>query len=105
MDAIESLIMPNHLAHDLRQAGVPFGGYRELAQPIQDGQGASRWPLLALTDQILVAQRWKRNAMNRQANPSNVTALPTRQTANEAPRDWFASPPPPVVVPIKSATR
>lgn len=85
--------MPSNFSHDLHESGVAFNGYRELAQPIQHAHSASRWPLLALTDQVLVAQRWKRNAMNRQVAPSNVTSLPSRPTAAEAPQDWFGATP------------
>jgi len=98
--------MSNSFSNDLRRAGVPFNGYRELAQPIQDAQSASRWPLLALTDQVLVAQRWKRNAMTRQAAPSNVTSLPARSATAEVPQDWFgAAPQAAPSTPVRVGTR
>lgn len=78
-------------AKDLRRAGIAFDGYRELARPIQDGQGASRWPLIAATDQLLVAQRWKREALASQTLPGKVTQLPTARTPSQSAvaADWF----------------
>jgi hypothetical protein len=89
--------MPTPFTKELRDAGVSYSGYRELAQPIQDAQGASRWPLLSATDQVLVAQRWKRKASHT-APVSNVTALSSRQP--ELAHDWFGAAAQP-----KSATR
>jgi len=89
--------MSTHYTKELRDAGVSYSGYRELAQPIQDAQGASRWPLLQATDQVLVAQRWKRKAIA-PASLSNVTALSSRQP--EPVHDWFGAP-----APSKTAAR
>jgi len=90
--------MPNNsLANELKRAGVDFADYRELARPVQDGGGAARWPLIAATDQVLVAQRWKRESL--QAKPGSVTPLPTaRASAPTSSAEWFlseAAPPPP----------
>lgn len=90
--------MPTHFTKELRDAGVSYSGYRELAQPIQDAQGASRWPLLQATDQVLVAQRWKRKAST-QLSTSNVTALSSRQPEPVHAHDWFGA------APSKTATR
>lgn len=80
---------------ELRQAGIAYDRYRDLARPIQDGHGAARWPLIAATDQLLVAQRWKREALA--APPRNVTQLPSArgnaQGGQASPVDWFASEP------------
>lgn len=91
--------MPNTFAHDLKRAGVDFADYRELARPVQDGGGAARWPLIAATDHVLVAQRWKRESL--QARPGSVTTLPTARANAASPgADWFlAEPAPPVARP------
>jgi|GEM_PF-7041170 len=83
--------MSQSFATDLRSAGIAFDSYRDLARPIQDGQGASRWPLIAATDQILVAQRWKREALAPQGLPSKVTQLPTSRSPDQPPMasEWF----------------
>lgn len=83
--------MSHSFATDLRSAGIAFDSYRDLARPIQDGQGASRWPLIAATDQVLVAQRWKREALAPQALPGKVTQLPTSRTPSQPgmASDWF----------------
>jgi len=87
--------MPHSYVNDLRHAGIAFDSYRDLARPIQDGQGASRWPLIAATDQVLVAQRWKRESLAPQSLPGNVTQLSTTRTPSQPamPADWFMADP------------
>lgn len=84
--------MANSTVKELKRAGIEFDGYRELAQPSTGGQAAARWPLLALTDQILLAERWKRDTLAASASaaqlPRNVTPLsPSRAAPIQT--DWF----------------
>ncbi|MBL8784948.1 MAG: hypothetical protein JNJ59_08625 [Deltaproteobacteria bacterium] len=81
--------MPNASTIELRKAGVAFDDYRELARPVHDAHGAQRWPMLALTDQVLVAQRWKREALARPVVAASVTPLPQARPSSEPSSDWF----------------
>lgn len=97
--------MGNPTTKELERAGIEFGAYRELASPATVGVAAARWPLIALTDQILVAERWKRQTLVQSARlPSNVTQIPTTRPA-PMQTDWFhthsAVPP---VPPARSGT-
>jgi hypothetical protein len=82
--------MPNGTVSELGRAGIPFDGYRELGRaPVEQAQAAGRWPLLALVDQILVAERWKRESIALvRERPSNVTPLAPR-SAPAPTSDWF----------------
>lgn len=82
--------MANGTASELGRAGIPFDGYRELGRaPSEHAQAAGRWPLLALIDQVLVAERWKRESIARvPERPSNVTPLSPRP-APAPTSDWF----------------
>lgn len=80
--------MTNPTTRELERAGIDLAGYREI-QPVAHGQAAARWPLLAVTDQVLVAERWKRDTLAASVQlPRNVTAL---SPARPAPiqTDWF----------------
>ena len=79
--------MPNASTIELRKAGVAFDDYRELARPVHDAHGAQRWPMLALTDQVLVAQRWKREALARPVVAASVTPLPQARPSSEPSSD------------------
>jgi hypothetical protein len=73
---------------DLRQAGIGFDRYRDLARPIQDGQAAERWPLVAATNQVLAALRWKREALAPQAK---VRQLNNARVVTPTGANWLLS--------------
>ncbi|MFO0745332.1 MAG: hypothetical protein U1F43_06590 [Myxococcota bacterium] len=81
--------MANATVRELQRAGIEFDSYRELAQPSTHGQAAARWPLLAVTDQVLLAERWKRDTLAASVQlPRNVTPLaPARPSPIQT--DWF----------------
>jgi hypothetical protein len=85
--------MSKSFANDLAKAGIAFDGYLELAQPIQQGSIGRRWPLIAATDQVLLALRWKRDALSADSGVSKVRELPTRGAGSgPAASDWFLEP-------------
>lgn len=100
--------MSNPYVTELRRAGIAFDGYRELAQPVQDGAAALKWPLIAATNQVLVAQRWKRDALggsdaSRSAPADNVRALPNARTPSTPAAAWFLGDGPPAGPPSPTA--
>lgn len=81
--------MGNATVKELERAGVEFRSYRELAAPSASAQASARWPLLAMTDQIIVAERWKRETLQPATKlPTNVTPLPQARPA-ALQTDWF----------------
>ncbi len=97
--------MSNPYVTELRRAGIAFDGYRELAQPVQDGAAALKWPLIAATNQVLVAQRWKRDALGgsesgRSTPADNVRALPNARPPSTPAAAWFLADAPPSAPPI-----
>ncbi|MCC6621469.1 MAG: hypothetical protein IT385_09440 [Deltaproteobacteria bacterium] len=97
--------MGNPTVKELAKAGIDFGSYRDLSGPAMVGQAAARWPLLALTDQILLAERWKRETLAQGTRlPNNVTQLPASRPAPVQTGDWFhAGGAPPVQAPRAAA--
>ncbi len=74
---------------DLRQAGITFDRYRDLARPIQDGHSADRWPLIAATNQVLASLRWKREAAAPQ--PAKVRQLNNARVVSPTGANWLLS--------------
>ncbi len=97
--------MGNPTVKELERAGIDFGSYRELAAPSAVGQASSRWPLLALTDQIVLAERWKRDTLVQGTRlPNNVTQLPAARPP-AVHTDWFhANDAVPPMPPARSGT-
>jgi len=96
--------MGNPTVKELAKAGIDFGSYRDLSGPAVVGQAAARWPLLALTDQILLAERWKRETLTQGARlPTNVTQLPAARPAPAQTGDWFHAAPAAPAAPMRAA--
>lgn len=96
--------MGNPTVKELAKAGIDFGSYRDLSGPAVVGQAAARWPLLAITDQVILAERWKRETLVQGARvPSNVTQLPAARPAPVQTGDWFHAAPPPAPAPVRAA--
>lgn len=82
--------MSNGNLRELARVGIAVDHYREFGRSAVNGEAAQRWPLLAMTDLLVAAERWNRESQGAQGElPRNVRTITTTRPTPAATPDWF----------------